>query len=452
MATSIVLWVIYLVLLFLGYELLLPPISIGFLSGVLFFGANFIIVSFLIANTISNIKRTQKLIPLAKYAMNIVGILVVFLLVAGTPLFNSEKMYNQIGEVKEHSFTDDNIPFDNVQIPVVDEQLARQQGEKILSEMSNLKSEVTLGTFNMQHVNGKLFFVAPLEHKGFLNWVKNKSTPGYITVSATDPTDVKFISTLDGNNIKLKYLFSSYFTKEVTRHVRTNGYSNCGLMEASFELDDSGKPYYIITKYENETFLFSPETTGVITCDVQTGELNEYTTENAPKWIDKIQPHFIVERQIDNYGKYEHGVFNFSNKDELVKTDDIMTIYDDGQCYYYTKLVSANPNETKVAFMMINARTKEAFKFSINKEAEEAVMRSTQEIIQDSRYQPTKPILVNIKGVPTYLIAFKDDDAVTKQYALVNMVNYSMYAIGNTMTEVEISYILELSKIQNIPK
>ena len=53
------------------------------------------------------------------------------------------------------------------EIRVVDESLAYLLGEKILGSQPALGSQAHLGEFYIQKVNGKLFWIAPLEHSGF---------------------------------------------------------------------------------------------------------------------------------------------------------------------------------------------------------------------------------------------------------------------------------------------
>src|SRR5699024_10967757 len=119
-------------------------------------------------------------------------------------------------------------------------------------------------------------------HTGFFKWLNNHTTPGYITVDATNPNDVELVQEIDGKPINLKYLSSCYFGEEITRYVRNSGYLTAGLTDYSFELDDDGKPYWVITKYENLTIWSSPEATGTIIVDAQTGEINEYSISDTP--------------------------------------------------------------------------------------------------------------------------------------------------------------------------
>ena len=47
----------------------------------------------------------------------------------------------------------------------------------------------------------------------------------------------------------------------------------------SFELDESGRPYWTVTTYENTAFWGLPEANGVLVCDAQTGECELYSID-----------------------------------------------------------------------------------------------------------------------------------------------------------------------------
>ena len=132
-------------------------------------------------------------------------VIFIFGNVAGCDMFNGKKAYNQLGDVKQTSFTESILPIDYTQIPVVDEDLALKQAEKKLGEERGLGSIVNVGDFTLQQINDELMFVAPLEHENLFKWLDNGSTPGYITVSATDPDDVELVQEVNGSKIKNIY-------------------------------------------------------------------------------------------------------------------------------------------------------------------------------------------------------------------------------------------------------
>ena len=415
-------------------------ISLGYFGGSLFW-SSLVIVELLIIGVILYCDDTT-IVPVV-----VVGVIVVLAnvigLVAGTPLFQANNAYQQLGEVEESSFTDSIVPIDNTQIPTVDADLALKQAEKKLGEEPGLGSIVDVGEFTLQQVDGKLTFVAPLEHSGMWKYFDNKTTPGYITVSATDPDDVQLVQELDGKEIKLRYLETACFGDKLLRHIRNSGYRTTGLTDMSFEIDESGRPYWTVTTYENTAFWGLPEANGVLVCDAQTGECKLYSIDEAPDWIDKIQPEDFIDDQIDNYGDYVKGFWNsvFGKNGVINKTPGLLTVYNNGECYYYTGMTSVGNDDATTGFLMVNTRTKEAKFFQMAGATEESAQASAEGKIQEKGYNATLPVPINVQGIPTYFMTLKDKSGLIKAYAMVNIENYSIVATGESIDQVQQAYI-----------
>lgn len=415
-------------------------ISLGYFGGSLFW-SSLVIVELLIIGVILYCDDTT-IVPVV-----VVGVIVVLAnvigLVAGTPLFQANNAYQQLGEVEESSFTDSIVPIDNTQIPTVDADLALKQAEKKLGEEPGLGSIVDVGEFTLQQVDGKLTFVAPLEHSGMWKYFDNKTTPGYITVSATDPDDVQLVQELDGKEIKLRYLETACFGDKLLRHIRNSGYRTTGLTDMSFELDESGRPYWTVTTYENTAFWGLPEANGVLVCDAQTGECKLYSIDEAPDWIDKIQPEDFIDDQIDNYGDYVKGFWNsvFGKNGVINKTPGLLTVYNNGECYYYTGMTFVGNDDATTGFLMVNTRTKEAKFFQMAGATEESAQASAEGKIQEKGYNATLPVPINVQGIPTYFMTLKDKSGLIKAYAMVNIENYSIVATGESIDQVQQAYI-----------
>jgi hypothetical protein len=61
-----------------------------------------------------------------------------------------------------------------------------------------------------------------------------------------------------------------------------------GLADFSFEIDDAGNPYWIITKYAKKVVFRKRNRYLVV--DAQSGAMRSYTIAKTPKWVDRIQP------------------------------------------------------------------------------------------------------------------------------------------------------------------
>ena len=436
-------------LYWLVYYITLPTLSLAYLDGFIYIGIGIIIIIALIVWWLLLSKEFKK----SFYAIPITVIALFIILVggaiAGSALFNSDSMYNQIGTIDKKSFKDDVVEIDTSQIPIVDIQLADKLADKKLGDEIALGSKVEVGEFtNKQQVNGKLVYVAPLDHRSFWKWNANKSgTPGYVVVSATNMNDVQLIKEVDGKEIKIKYSESAYFSDNLKRNIRSKGFRNVGLTEYSFELDDDGNPFWVVTTYKNTTLWGNGEATGVVICDPQTGECEWYSVKDAPEWVDIIQPEEFVKKQIQNYGKYVHGVFNFSETDELSMTEHMTTVYNDGDCYYYTGMSSVGKDNGTVGFIMVDTRDKSVKFYKMAGATEEAAMKRAEGKVQNMGYSATEPIPLNVSGIPTYFCTLKDNEGLVKQYSLLNIEDYSIVAVGDSIAEAKRSYINAMNNV-----
>lgn len=425
----------------LVYALALPTLSLAYFSSFAFIAMVVLIVTALVCMWISD-ENEFRGIPLGVVTVILV-LIAIGVAIAGSPFRDSVTYYNQIGKIVEKDFRTDVVEIDTSQIPVVDLELAAKLADKKLGEDLALGSQMQVGKFtNKQQVNGKLVYVAPLEHTDFFKWNSNKSgTVGYVIVSATNPNDVKLVKEINGKSLHLKYLSSAFFSSDLKRHLRNSGFKDTGLSEPSFELDDDGTPYWVVSTYKNASFWFNPEVTGVIVCDPQTGKCEWYSVEDAPEWIDIIQTEDYIKTQIKNYGEYVHGPWNFSEKDKLTMTEHITTVYNNGNCYYYTGLSSAGADNGTVGFIMVNTRDKSAILYRMVGATEDAAMRSAEGKVQNMGYKATTPIPLNVSGIPTYFCTLKDSEGLVKQYAMLNIEDYSIVANGNTIMEAKRAYI-----------
>mgnify|MGYP000473348581 FL=1 len=188
-------------------------------------------------------------------------------------------------------------------------------------------SQVELGHFCIQKIQNELYWVAPLLHSGFFKWINNsEGTAGYVMVSATNERDVKLVQQIDGKPLKIKYQPSAYFQSEIHRHAYLNGYSTIGLTDFTFEINDEGKPFWVITTYDKTIGFSGNNATGVLVVDAQNGAIQEYSIANTPKWVDRIQPLDFIEDQLNDWGTLIHGYFNFSNEDKLQITEGMTLV------------------------------------------------------------------------------------------------------------------------------
>jgi hypothetical protein len=376
------------------------------------------------------------LIRKKKYIISALAIAILYGIAAisYSPLISYNAHRNLIGNIEEMDFSSQIEYIDINQLPIIDKELAYKLADKKLGEITSLGSQVTVGELYLQNVNGQLCYVGPLEHSSFLKWLSNREgTIGYIKVSATNQNDVELVTQLDGKDIKLKYLNSAYFFSDLDRAAYFRD-MKAGHTDYTFELDDSGRPYWVITRYDTGIGISERKAIGALVMDAETGESNVYDIDNLPSWVDRIQPMEYINRYINKWGELVHGALNFTDKDKLKTTTDGMNIiYNKGICYYYTGITSVGSDESLVGFTLTNTRTGETKMYKTAGATEEAGMRSAEGKVQQFGYKATFPYLINIQNEPTYFMTLKDSNGLVKQYAMVNVKNYNTVGVGDTL-------------------
>ncbi len=426
----------------------LPVINYGFLQLPFFLLIlAFIGVVLSIRLSVSPNGKQLKLLSLpSKVWLYLIGILLVYIFVLpifSTKLIQTQKHQQLLGKVANGDQISKHIaPISLSEIRVVDEDLAYLLGEKILGSQPALGSQVHLGEFYIQKVNNKLYWVAPLLHSGFFKWLNNKEgTAGYVMVSATNERDIKLVQNINGNPIKIKYQPAAYFGDEINRHIYFNGYATTGLTDFTFEVDDTGNPFWVVTKYEKKIGFSGNDATGVIVVNAQTGAMKEYGIANTPLWIDRIQPISFIEDQLNDWGELVHGYWNFSNADKLQITEEMTLVYGkDNKSYWYTGLTSVGKDESSVGFVLVDTRTKQATFYRQSGATEFAAQKSAQGKVQEKGYYASLPIPYNINNIPTYVMTLKDKGGLVKMFAMVSIHDYTIVGVGNTMRETLMAY------------
>jgi len=366
-------------------------------------------------------------------------ILYLGLMAYSSPLFNYQAHRNLIGEIKEVSFSEQMDYIDLEQVPIIDEALADKLADKKLGDIPSLGSQVTVGSMSLQNVDGQLYYVAPLEHTSVLKWLFNQTTPGYVKVSATDVDDVELVTELDKKPIKLKYLEDSYLLSNIRIAAFLRDLWK-GHDDYTFEIDDEGNPYWVVTRIDTGVGIEERSAIGAEVIDAQTGKSKTYSVKDLPEWVDRVEPADNIDRYIRKWGELVHGVLNFTDKDKLTTTYGMTIIYNDDNCYYYTGITSVGQDESLVGFTLTDTRTRQTTMYRTSGATELAAMASAEGKVQQYGYEANLPYLLNVDGHATYFMTLKDSSGLVKQYALVNVSSYTNVAVGNSLQDALTEY------------
>ena len=408
----------------------------------------FLLASLLGVFAFFSIFMTGKFTKVAWLAVSGAGLIVAFVVIMsilGSEILNAGAFRDQIQITESGNFSDD---FDLVsydKVPIVDYETARQLGDKQMGKIQGLGSQYNINIdYTLISVGDMIVRVAPLEYQDLFKWFENKSEgiPGYVQVNVRDASDVSLVTLTDG----MIYSPSAFFDQDLLRHVRF-AYRTEILDDFSFEIDDAGHPYYVISVIEPKVGFFSGwDASGVIVVDAVSGSMNKYDLESIPSWVDRVQPVDLAWYQVDNWGYYINGWFNtiFGRKDVIQTTEGYNYLSINGQTYVFSGMTSAGADQSIVGFALINLKTKAASFYRVGGADETSAMSSAQGAVQHLGYVSTFPVLLNVEGEPSYFMSLKDQEGLVKMFALVSVTDYSIVGTGSTLAETKADYIKRL--------
>jgi uncharacterized membrane protein SirB2 len=381
-----------------------------------------------------------------------VTILVVLIYIVGSilssPMVNA-KRYQRLLTITDRNFAEDIKEISYNKIPILDKESAELLGSRKMGSILEYVSQFEVGT-NYTQINyqGSPVRVTPLKYGNFFKWLSNRSNgiPAYMRIDMTTQ-DVQLIKLDNG----IKYTDSEHFGRNIYRYLRFN-YPSYIFDTINFEIDDDGIPYWICPVKEYTIGLFGGQTIGrAVIVNAITGELHDYSIEDVPTWVDRVYSAELLISLYDYYGTLKHGYWNtvFSQRDALQTTDGYNYIALENDVWVYTGVTSVGSDESNVGFVFMNQRTAETRFYSISGAEEYSAMASAEGKVQHLGYRATFPLILNIGNQPTYFIALKDAAGLVKSYSMVNIAQYQIVAIGDTVSECEKIY-LEQMKLNGI--
>lgn len=380
----------------------------------------------------------------------VIGVIIVIVgNIASVKIFNAHN-YSSLIDVKETKFEEVIDQLDQVNnIALMDTSSAKVVGQRAIGSLSDVVSQYQIsGEYNQIAYNGEPMKVASLEYAGFFKWFNNRKNgiPGYVLVDA-----VKFEAEYIKLDKPIKYTTSGWFNDNLQRHLRFQ-YPTAIFEGYYFELDESGKPYYVCPVLTAKVGLFKGyDVKGVVICDPCTGDSKYYGIGEIPQWVDRVYDGDLIIRKYNWYGMLSDGFWNsiIGQKDCKKATDDYGYKVMDNDVWIYTGVTSVIEDSSNIGFVMVNSRTCEAKYFKVAGAEEFSAMDAAEGQVQNLGYRASFPSLINIDGRPTYFMVLKDKGNLVKQYALVDVKKYSIVSTGTTQKDTLSNY-RKLLKENNI--
>lgn len=383
-----------------------------------------------------------------KSAIVLAGIIGIGYLVSA-PFFNADEKFES-AQMKEQT---EISPFDESKTPAsVPPQFVRNKMKKAFGQVPNT-SYYELGSLQIQKVNDKYVYIAPVEFSGVFKWFNGKTTPGYFTMSATDSSDnPKFIKS------EMSYVPSAYFNKNLERHIRLNYPTLIFYGDPQLEIDEDGHPYYIRSFGEFISARNGFDVKGIVLVDAKTGQSERIAIADVPEFIDGAVSSETVSLQNSYYGNYVHGFWNslVGKKDVKLPSDEgteanVSPIFmEDGEMYYFTDFTSPKEGvDSMLGYALTHARSGEATYYTGNLEESYMDSRGALDIIEkkfiEKEWNGEMPILYNFYGEASWLSAVLDANGFLQNYFIVSAANQGISAFGTTPNEALRLYKTALS-------
>ena len=374
------------------------------------------------------------LVAIAPITVALLGMLI------SSPLFFS-RSYAEVISITEAEFDEDMPEASEItNIALMDTPSAQILGDRTLGSLSDVVSQYRVSdTYTQINYHGAPKKVANLEYDDFFKWVANndRGIPGMVMVDPVK-SDAEYIK-LDE---PIKYAHSAYFGEDLMRKLRFE-YPTKIFSSVMFEVDEEGKPFYIVSCAEPQVFWFgAKDVTEVIIFNPVNGESSIHPVSEAPSWIDVVFDGDLACQKYDWRGLYSGGFLNsiIGNVDCKQTTDDYGYIALGDDVWYFTGVTSVTADKSNIGFILSNARTGEYKFYPVIGAEEHSAMAAAEGEVQEKGYVASFPSLVNVSGHATYIMVLKDDGGLVKLFALVKVSNYSIVATGTTQAEAMSAY------------
>jgi len=413
----------------------------GTYGGMLFI---YWIISAIVSASISE-DFTHAIWPPVIYLVVLTGVAI-----SGWGLFHADTYAGLIGAIEgktQKHWSQDVEPLDPTHIRLVPKELAISLAKTTLSQNgATLGSQFPLDQKHatLQKINNDYWYLIPLDYKGWRVWTNANYVPGYVKISATDPYAKPQLIT----GSKMKYTPGAYFGDNMKRRLYAK-YKNYILTDFSFEENEKGQLFWVITACSKKVGFFGTVVDGVILFDPETGEdtfilQSKLEGDSKYAWIDRVMPIDLVEDYINEWGNFKGGWANqaWGHIDMLQAETPILNYSADGRCVIVTPVTSTNQNDLAMTGLMYtDARTGKSTYYAVSGgSCEKAVVDAVNAATSFKHWHASSQIVYdNIYGKLCALIPLLGDNGNYQGLAIVQNDNKRV-AIGTTPQEALVNF------------
>ena len=368
------------------------------------------------------------------------AVLIVGSMIASSPLVGPARYAQLIGEVEEVPDGELFVPTDVKHIRAVSPEQAAWAGNKVLGERDgSLGSQFAPGNYSIQLVENELVWVSPMDFLSFSRWQSSDGAPGYVKVSAEDPLKrPELVTDHKGKPLRFRYTPQAYFGFNLTRHVWQSGYSTYRMADYHLELDDSHRPFWVVSLTRPTIAYFGHQVCKVLLVDPETGAIQPFEVDETPAWVDRVIPEDIAVANITSFGFYSQGwwsafwsgfglkVPTTVNVDTDSEAETAWLIYGkDGRAHWFTGMTSTSTtDQALVSVMTMDSRTGKAREYRMSGPNETAVLSAATSAVSNfAGYHATQPILYKLSGELAWVVPILSEQHIFQKLAIVRANN-----------------------------
>lgn len=353
----------------------------------------------------------------------------------GASAFRAHDYASLLGAIHETEWTDATQPKDPKHKRLVPLGLAQWTADKQLGEAPGAigsQFHVDKDHMTLQLVHDELWYVAPLDFSGYSVWSSAGRTPGYVMVSGEDPNRPAKVVT----GLSFRYMPNAFFGDEIGRYLWTHGYAGFDTGDYTFEIDEQGAPWWVVTLTKPSIAWWGDRVSGVVVLDPTTGATTFYAMGHVPTWIDRVMPADVVERYVDDHGSLSGGWVNtwWGRRDLTTGQTPSFIHGSDGQPYWVSEVTSASMHDSSLlGLMYTNARTGEVTYYKAKGALDRGVLSAVDGKVSYRKWHGDSPVIYNLYGTMGSIVPLLADGSnVFQGVAIVDISKPTEVAVGDS--------------------
>jgi hypothetical protein len=98
-----------------------------------------------------------------------------------------------------------------------------------------------------------------------------------------------------------------------------------------------------------------------------------------------------------------------------------------------------------IGFLLVNSRNKETTYYLLSGTNESVAAKTAEDAMPEKHYHATNPLPFSVNGLPTYIMALSDSNGIPRAYAMVDIQNYQISAVSDSLVNVSQLYERKLN-------